>query len=288
MTQPTLIGGEFNLKTPAGLLTPAAFVRQVLDGDDAIRRRFGIDNWASEYAEPGYSDPASGILFGDWNDREGCTDRKRFVEIAEHAGFELEWSDEWSACSDCGKAVRTSPDSYGWTASFSIVEDCEIVCVECLTDDPASHLARLEDNPQTANTISRINPASHGYVRYNGDFENGFHPGQTDNPTEITKTMQDLGFSRILFNLESVGQFDVRFSAWHVPKTWEVLAGNVGSVYHGTDEDEARRKYAEYVERSTAGVGRVAHEAITLFCNDEIVLEHEGSQPADDDDAEDL
>lgn len=215
MTQQTLSGVDFNLKAPKGLLTPAAFVRAVLE-DGALSYRFGVEKWASEYAEPGYSDPAGGILFGNWNDHAGSKDRKRFCDIAEHAGFELEWSDEWSTCGDCGKAFRTSPDSYGWMASYNYT-DGDLICVECLTDDPAGHLATLEDDPTTANTISRINPGDHGYVRYNGDFENGFHPGQTDDPAQITKTMQALGLSRIIFNLESVGQFDVRFSAWYVP-----------------------------------------------------------------------
>ena len=213
MTQLILAGVDFDLKTPRGLTTPRAFVLAVLEDDD-LRRRFGVEDYASKYSEPGYQDPREAILFGNWNDRDGSKDRKRFGNLAEYAGFELEWSDEWSTCCDCGNAVRTSPDSYGWQRSYTD-HDCEIVCVECLTDDPAGHLARLEDDPEVCNTIDRINPNAHGYVRYNGVFESGFHPGQTDNPREIFKRMQSEGLTRIVFNLESVGQFDARFTAWH-------------------------------------------------------------------------
>src|SRR5678816_1797897 len=102
--------------------------------------------FAKEYAEPGYTNPEKGILFADWNDRttyrvdartfysrysaeqfvkthevadpaiveQRDDTMKRLSDLAEKAGYAVEWSDEWSTCDDCGKAVRTSPDSYGW------------------------------------------------------------------------------------------------------------------------------------------------------------------------------
>ncbi len=78
---------------------------------------------AHDYAEPGYSTGELGILFSNWND-EGFWDRlenkyvvvcqfmPRLAKVAEHAGYEIEWSDEWDTCSDCCKAFRTQADLY--------------------------------------------------------------------------------------------------------------------------------------------------------------------------------
>jgi hypothetical protein len=83
--------------------------------------------YAAEYAERGYSNPSKGILFANWNYFSNDVFR-----LLESYGFECEWSDEWSTCSDCGKAFRTSPDSYGWQPSYFWASDCEMVCVDCL------------------------------------------------------------------------------------------------------------------------------------------------------------
>ena len=56
----------------------------------------------------------------------------KLVEYLEKKGSaQLQWSDEWMACSDCYKAVRSSPDSYSWEPSYVWASDCEIVCRNC-------------------------------------------------------------------------------------------------------------------------------------------------------------
>lgn len=103
---------------------------------------------AEDYAEPGYAKPTRSILFADWNDetRRGTDDERRMGEywpvvstfrsrvanILANAGFDCQWSDEWAVC-ECGKAVRTQPDSYIWTPAFAI-KDGEFVCLECWAD----------------------------------------------------------------------------------------------------------------------------------------------------------
>jgi hypothetical protein len=71
----------------------------------------------------------------------------------------------------------------------------------------------LEDNPRKA-LNDHISPADYGYRKLEGDFENGFHPGQNDNPTEIYKRLHAQGKKRLLFSIDSVGQFDMSFSIW--------------------------------------------------------------------------
>ncbi len=167
--------------------------------------------WAPAYAEPGYTDPAKAILFGNWNYFSNDVHR-----LLESYGYELEWEDEWTTCSDCGKALRTSADSYGWQPSYFWVSDCEMVCIDCL--DVPAYLETLEDNPRKA-LNDHISPADYGYQKLEGEFENGFHPGQNDNPSEIYKRLHAAGHKHLLFNIDSVGQFDVQFSIWEKVET---------------------------------------------------------------------
>lgn len=90
-----------------------------------------IDNmgFALHYGEPGYEDPKHGVLFADWNCLPRGLDR-----ILERAGYAIEWSDEWTTCSDCGHAVRIEPDSYCWKPSY-VESDNKILCPECAPND---------------------------------------------------------------------------------------------------------------------------------------------------------
>jgi hypothetical protein len=54
---------------------------------------------------------------------------------------------------------------------------------------------------------------------------------------------------------------------------WMVVVGNVGTVYDGPVEDEARKTYNDYVEFSIYGEGRASNENVTLFSGNEIVSE---------------
>lgn len=95
----------------------------------------------SVYSERGYSGTMAAI--GNWNSvdeynretkqREDLPHGdlpERLFKILEKLGFECEWSDEWSTCSDCGRLVRTQPDSYDWRPSY-IYGDGDLVCLDC-------------------------------------------------------------------------------------------------------------------------------------------------------------
>jgi hypothetical protein len=194
---------------------PHCGARDKLGNDDKERNlrsaESEIENlgFATGYAEPGYTDPAKGILFANWNYFPRGLD-----SILERAGYAIEWSDEWSTCGDCGLAVRSSPDSYGWQPSYAILGECDLLCSDCLANHAAEYLEGLEDNPRTALNLPAIDPADHGYTRIQDGFESGFHPGQTDDPTKILAELQAKGHKRILFQIDDVGQFDTRFSVW--------------------------------------------------------------------------
>lgn len=64
------------------------------------------------------------------------------------------------------------------------------------------------------------------------------------------------------------------------PHEWQVLVGNVGTVYNGAHYHEALTTYHAYIERSQANDGRAAGEPVTLLRDGEIVREYEGTLAA--------
>jgi hypothetical protein len=175
------------------------------------------------YAEPGYSTATGIIATGNWNnvntyDQTTQTSVRvsslpsRLGGVFEKLGIEIEWSDEWSECSDCGKLFRTQGDSYSWQPSY-VMGDGEIICHECVASDPEAHLEALEGNAAACNTIASIDPAQHGYTRVDS-YETGWHPGQTDDPEVVAKGLEDRGVTRYLFNLEGNQQFDSHWSVY--------------------------------------------------------------------------
>jgi hypothetical protein len=56
---------------------------------------------------------------------------------------------------------------------------------------------------------------------------------------------------------------------------YQVIVGNVGTVYDGDDKEQALRDYRECVSISKdSEVGRMAGEQVTLFEDGEILKEH--------------
>lgn len=164
--------------------------------------------FASAYAEPGYTDPEKGILFANWNDEP----LKRLGDLAEKAGYAIEWSDEWAQCDNCAKAIRTSPDSYGWRRSYFDSED-GIQCIECVREDPSGYLEHLEGHPRRAETMD-LDLDELGYVKVGENYEHGWHQGQNDSPDVVATSLKARGIHRFIFKIDDVGQFDVRFSVY--------------------------------------------------------------------------
>ncbi len=178
--------------------------------------------WYEGYAEPGYPEASAGVCTGNWNSitryhHDTHTSETidstmpRLAKLLERAGVELEWSDEWTSCEACNKLFRHQPDSYGWQM-YGVIDDNGCYCADCI--DPASHLDALEGQDTRCNTIDSINPAAHGYTIASEGHENGWNPGQNADPKEIGADLRALGITRYLFDLTSVGQFDLRFAVY--------------------------------------------------------------------------
>lgn len=179
------------------------------DTISALLERHGryLDDCASTYGEPGYSDPQAGILFANWNDVP-----RHIINGLERRGFELEWSDEW--CTDSnGRAYRTSPDSYGWRPSY-VYLDGEILGRDEARADPSWYVEEyLLNDPDRADTFD-INLAALGFTMRE-QCEHGWHPGQTDDPKKIYAELEEK--FDVVFQLDSSGQFDIHFSVWVRP-----------------------------------------------------------------------
>lgn len=171
---------------------------------------------AEQYGEPGYGPAASGVILANWNDVPS-----RLADYLEAAGFELEWSDEWLVTyrSPTSKAWRSQPDSYSWQPSYAITDDGEIITPD---DGAAEFIAHCEltdwsQQPRALpDWVSAADLEQAEYRKYNSEaFEKGWHPGQADDPAQIARQLFDMGADSVVFQLDSVGQFDMRFSAWY-------------------------------------------------------------------------
>jgi hypothetical protein len=58
---------------------------------------------------------------------------------------------------------------------------------------------------------------------------------------------------------------------------YQLIVGNVGTVYEGTNGFNAIKDYNQYVKLSKESTGRVSGESVTLIRNDEIYREYEGT-----------
>lgn len=170
--------------------------------------------YASEYGEPGYDNPKRGILFANWNYFPRGVD-----ELLERAGYAIEWSDEWAIVYETGKAYRTSPDSYGWKRSLVYGEDGHEFCRDDVEDYIDHYIEHLLDDPTHCDLFD-VNWAKHGFVNMNGVFEAGWHPHQTDDPRKILREHQTkFPDKEFLFQVPSVGQFDISFTIWGRDRT---------------------------------------------------------------------
>lgn len=173
------------------------------------------------YAEPGYGSDKP-IAVGNWNDISKWNEDEskseeiddtpsRVGNLLEKSGYELEWSDEWISCDECGGAVRTRSDCWEWTPYYYQNNDGTF-CVNCIKKDPSYYLEEIEGTCK-CDTLD-IDLEENGYQKIDIDFENGIYGGQCADPQEIAKSLEKLNISKYIFQIDSKGQFDISFSVW--------------------------------------------------------------------------
>lgn len=169
--------------------------------------------YCSQYGEPGYQDPEKGVVFCNWNNVP-----KWVGEYLEEAGYECEWSDEWIIDYDYNKAYRTSADSYHWQPQIMFADGY------VLTPDDSLEDWVQECSIQSPNDLMRALPGwvNHsdlkelGFKKYNGLFETGWHPGQTDDPKKTAmEIFKDDKVYEVVFRIAENSQFYIVWEAWY-------------------------------------------------------------------------
>ena len=214
---------------------------------EAVLPEGGVVDFAGEYGEPGYgsSNTQLVVLATYWCRCDKYADERHpdspLHDVAVHyphafrkleeLGVELEWYDEWIVDHLHDKAYRTSADSYSWQPSYVVTEDGEMLTVD---DDLEEWIAYAKNNPRLcipSNVATGADLIRAGFTEYNGTYENGWHPGQTDDPAVIEAEIRRFESADddeygdnldVVFCLSETSQFYVKFEAYYRSNTEEV------------------------------------------------------------------
>lgn len=153
-------------------------------------------------------------VIGNWNGELGG----RLFKALERIGVDAEWYDQHDPCSDCQKLMETHPTSYMWQASYIRDNEGQIVCFDCLdlsSDDVLEEFGYINDYNKCIPDKLGEKLSEWGWAPYNGMYENGWHPGQTDDPHVIfDKIKEESPRQSVVFRLDETSQFYIRFTAW--------------------------------------------------------------------------
>jgi len=188
-----------------------------------------------DYAQPCYAlEENQFIALGNWNQESEYVDGEHVItdntmgilsRRLESIGAELDWNDECIACGDCGKLIRTTPAYYGDLSHYWISKDGDVTCAVCTREsykeEYIEHLVTSTEEYEqvSANTVlSEEELEELGWVNANGIFENGWHPGQTDDPKDISEGVVNAGIEQHFYSIDHEGQFDIHFTVWIKPE----------------------------------------------------------------------
>lgn len=194
-------------------------------------------NTANGCSEPGYDDKP--VILANWNN----IPQEEFDKL-ESMGFSCEWEDEWLTCGDCGKAFRCQPNSYGWEM-YGIIGDGDCTCGDCI--DMQEYLESIENHPTKALTCSLLDAhkpiEQYGYRLIQDDYENGWYPGQNDDPKKILASLlQKNPTGKYIFTIDGQGQFDISFSVYErivEPDNLENIQDHLEDAYNQSVITEA-------------------------------------------------
>lgn len=236
--RPVLQPGQLMFKPRHG--DKIDFVGRELNQTDKQRRAiisrvieycYRHDFWIDYYpgcAERGCYDDKP-IICADWNP-DKMSRLYDFLDQRFDDLVQVDWSDEYVGCDECGRAVRTVPDCYSWQPSYIWASDCEIVCHEC-AQDCIEDIIEYYKNTTDRAVLHWVIPLleSEGFIcltdYFNENacqrFETGWYPGQNDSPVEVIKNLKaELGVDWLtdkfdyIFAITATGQFDVHWALY--------------------------------------------------------------------------
>lgn len=60
---------------------------------------------------------------------------------------------------------------------------------------------------------------------------------------------------------------------------YQIIVGNIGTVYSGENEKESLKIFREYVSQSLHGFAYAGNEDVVILCDGEILKEFYGNKP---------
>lgn len=138
------------------------------------------------------------------------------------------WSDEWAQCDECFSAVRTQPDSYGWTRSYVDWEG-QVVCHECITADPGPFVDHLldrireeeGDQPIALPTFMDLDQLPEGWLQLPVEMDSGlYRSNRCDDPHKLNAALYEMGVLS-LWQITDQGQFETEFCCYVRHKDFE-------------------------------------------------------------------
>lgn len=178
-----------------------------------------------------------------------------YEEITNELLGDWGFSDEYSTCSNCGKILRTSPDSYCWTPDYIQTEDGELFCMDCidLNDILEEYANKLKSLPYE---IQKQAINQDLLIELDFKYENGLHSGMNDDPKIIIKTFKKAGID-LWFNVNP-SQFYVEFTILVNPENKESAIEILShlDVYQGYDTASEMSKalsgkHSDYITKKT-------------------------------------
>lgn len=150
---------------------------------------------------------------------------RRAVDLVEswleRRGDVLTYDDE-VITDEKGRAHWQQPRFYGDMLTFRVL-DCWVIAADEAESDPESYLEYLIDDESQADTFG-LDLESLGFIRANGG-ESGWYSGQNDTPESLLRDLERRlgprdswgGAYEFVFQIDRVGQFDIRFSLYYRP-----------------------------------------------------------------------
>lgn len=136
----------------------------------------------------------------------------RVYDLCEQKGIDFRFNDE-IIIDEHGRAHERQPSMYGDSLSWAYSSCGEFLWTRDEVSDYLEDYAESLENCPTVADKWNTDFSSLGYEKHSGQFESGFHPGQTDNPETIQAELLKT-YDSVIWSIDSSGQFDCGFSAW--------------------------------------------------------------------------
>ena len=137
--------------------------------------------------------------------------------VLRELGVDYGFSDEWARCDECGKAVRTAPDSYSWKADFFLDDQVGgVICGDDVRKDSVNYINWLLESPANrANTIlSDSDLESEGFEKVSEEYESGWYDRHDDPKEILTAAEEEYPNGEFIFSISRQGQFATNFELW--------------------------------------------------------------------------